>query len=122
MKKTLPALSALFVLALTACESNAPVPGEAPPQTSTNLSEGKQIAEQYCSSCHAIGKTDKSAHVEAVAFRDISKMYPVTDLEEALAEGLSVGHEDMPQFVFHPDEINSFLAYLDSIQTGPSAP
>jgi cytochrome c len=33
-----------------------------------------------------------------------------------LAEGLSVGHPDMPEFVFEPDEIAGILAYLKSIQ------
>jgi mono/diheme cytochrome c family protein len=37
-------------------------------------------------------------------------------LAESLAEGLSVGHSDMPEFVFERDEIAAILAYLKSIQ------
>jgi cytochrome c len=37
-------------------------------------------------------------------------------LAEALAEGLSVGHPDMPELVFEPDQIAAILAYLKSIQ------
>jgi hypothetical protein len=37
-------------------------------------------------------------------------------LAEALAEGLSVGHPDMPELVFEPDQIVAILAYLKSIQ------
>ena len=37
-------------------------------------------------------------------------------LAEALAEGLSVGHPDMPEFVFEPDQVAAILAYLKSIQ------
>jgi cytochrome c len=37
-------------------------------------------------------------------------------LTESLAEGLSVGHPDMPEFFFEPDDITAILAYLNSIQ------
>jgi cytochrome c len=33
-----------------------------------------------------------------------------------LAEGISVGHPDMPEFVFEADEVGAILAYLRSIQ------
>jgi len=35
---------------------------------------------------------------------------------EALAEGLSVGHPDMPEFVFEVEDGGAILAYLRSIQ------
>jgi hypothetical protein len=41
---------------------------------------------------------------------------PIDELAESLAEGLSVGHPDMPEFVFEPDDITAILAYLNSIQ------
>jgi hypothetical protein len=37
-------------------------------------------------------------------------------LAESLAAGISVGHPDMPEFVFEPDDIAAILAYLNSIQ------
>jgi hypothetical protein len=37
-------------------------------------------------------------------------------LAEALAEGIFVGHPDMPEFVFEADEVGAILAYLKSIQ------
>ena len=39
-------------------------------------------------------------------------------LAEALAEGLSTGHPDMPEFVFEPQEINAILTYLQ-VDPGP---
>jgi cytochrome c len=33
-----------------------------------------------------------------------------------LGEGLSVGHPDMPEFVFDPEDVGAILAYLKSIQ------
>ena len=38
------------------------------------------------------------------------------DLAEALAEGLFVGHPDMPQFVFDAQDVGAIIAYLKSIQ------
>jgi len=42
--------------------------------------------------------------------------YPVSDLEEALAEGILSGHPAMPEFAFEPDEIDAIIAYLESLQ------
>jgi mono/diheme cytochrome c family protein len=37
-------------------------------------------------------------------------------LEEALAEGISTGHPDMPEFIFEPDQIEAILAYIGSLK------
>jgi hypothetical protein len=39
-----------------------------------------------------------------------------------LAEGLSTGHPDMPEFVFEPHDISAILAYLQSIQVPNTDP
>ena len=36
-------------------------------------------------------------------------------LEEALAEGISTGHPDMPEFVATPDQIDAILDYISSL-------
>ncbi len=77
---------------------------------------GKLIAETRCSTCHAIGPTGSSPHQDAKPFRQLSENYPVRNLEEALAEGIVVGHPDMPMFVLSPYEIDALITYLESIQ------
>lgn len=77
---------------------------------------GKALVEFNCARCHAIGKTDKSSHPDAPAFRTLSKRYPLTDLEEALAEGISTGYPDMPEWVASPDQIDAIIAYIASLQ------
>ena len=77
---------------------------------------GEALLTARCSRCHATGRTGASAHSDAPPFRTLSSRYPVEGLGEALAEGLSVGHPDMPEFVFAPDQIAAILAYLKSIQ------
>jgi cytochrome c len=77
---------------------------------------GETLLTARCSSCHAIGRTGGSPHSAAPPFRTLSRKYPIEGLAESLAEGLSVGHPEMPEFVFEPDEIAAILAYLKSIQ------
>jgi len=50
--------------------------------------------------------------------RTLSSRYPLADLEEALAEGIMVGHQglEMPQFQLAGAQIQALLAYLTSIQ------
>ena len=69
-----------------------------------------------CARCHAIGRAGTSPHAAAPPFRTLSRRYPIEGLAEALAEGLSVGHPDMPEFVFDSQDVGAILAYLKSIQ------
>ena len=77
---------------------------------------GEEIARTHCTSCHAIGRSGESPAPEAPPFRTLSQSYPVTDLEEALAEGISVGHPAMPEFQFSSDDAHALVAYLQAIQ------
>jgi len=87
-----------------------------PVRAESAMARGEALLTAKCSRCHAVGRAGASPHAEAPAFRTLSQRYPVGDLGEALAEGLSVGHEDMPEFVFEPSEVGAVLDYLRSIQ------
>ncbi len=75
---------------------------------------GRIIADTYCSDCHATGSSGESPLAEAPPMRTFHERWPVDHLAEALAEGIMVGHEDMPEFRMTTSEIDAFLAYLDS--------
>jgi mono/diheme cytochrome c family protein len=77
---------------------------------------GEALLSTKCARCHAVGRTGASPVEDAPPFRTLSQKYPIDGLAESLAEGLSVGHPQMPEFVFEPDEIAAILAYLNSIQ------
>ena len=79
-------------------------------------SRGEGLLTTNCSRCHAVGRTGDSTHPEAPPFRTLGQRYPIDVLAEALAEGLSSGHPDMPEFRFEIDDIDAILAYLNSIQ------
>jgi cytochrome c len=77
---------------------------------------GEALLAKSCARCHAVGRTGASPHPDAPPFRTLSRRYAVEGLAEALAEGISVGHPDMPEFVFEADEVGAIIAYLRSIQ------
>ena len=81
------------------------------------VAAGRAMAEANCARCHAVGADDDSPVADAPPFRTLSQKWPVEHLEEALAEGIVVGHEtvEMPEFVFEPDQIGDFIAYLKSL-------
>ncbi len=86
---------------------------------------GHEIARKYCSPCHAIERGQhKSPVADAPPFPTFSSKWPLEDIEEALAEGIMVGHEgvQMPEFQLDPPAIADLIAYLRSIQDTPPAP
>lgn len=85
-------------------------------QEQTMLERGRAIAETSCATCHAVERSGESPHREAPALREIANRYSLDSLEEAFGEGIHVGHADMPEFRFEPDEIQALIFYLGSIQ------
>ncbi len=77
--------------------------------------KGKALAEQLCSRCHAIGPIGASVHPKAPTFTDIVKRYDVWTLQEALGEGIVVGHPDMPKFTLMPTDIADLLTYMETL-------
>jgi len=92
----------------------------APGTAAEPLKQGRALAEALCQRCHGIGHSGESADENAPPFRDIAGRYSVWALQEALAEGILVGHPDMPEFTLDPDEINALLSYMDTL-TPPDA-
>jgi mono/diheme cytochrome c family protein len=76
---------------------------------------GHLLAVERCSPCHAVDRTGDSPNPVAPPFRTLHQLYPVEYLEEALAEGIFVGHTAMPQFRFDPPEIGAIIDYLNSL-------
>lgn len=83
---------------------------------SAEIVRGRTLVEANCSRCHAVSRDDAGMHPQAPAFRTLGERYPIDALEEAFAEGIYVGHPDMPEFVADPDQIAAIIAYIESIQ------
>jgi cytochrome c len=83
---------------------------------SPSAQRGFNIARTYCARCHSIDKVTESPLKIAPPFRTLHERYPVTDLEEPLAEGIVTGHPTMPEFRFEPDQIHDFIEFLKTLQ------
>ena len=77
---------------------------------------GLTIARTHCARCHSIDRVTVSPLAIAPPFRTLHKKYPVENLEEALAEGISTGHPTMPEFRFDPGQVNDFISFLKSLE------
>jgi mono/diheme cytochrome c family protein len=113
MRHALFAIAA--ALSLGACTTEE-APPRAAPLTMAEAAQGQRIAETNCSSCHAIGPDGASPHSLAPPFRTFSRNYPIHSLEEAFAEGVLVGHPDMPEFRLEPDQVDALIAYIYTVQ------
>lgn len=78
-----------------------------------DLAHGKRLAEADCAWCHAVGPIGRSTHPDAPPFRSLHLRYPIEDLEGALAEGISAGHPNMPEFA--PAPIEALITYIRSL-------
>lgn len=87
----------------------------AAPASADPVAEGAAFVQANCARCHGVAAEDHSANPRAIPFRFLGRLYPIENLEEALAEGIMVSHE-MPEFVLEEDEVVALIAYLDSIQ------
>jgi cytochrome c553 len=90
----------------------------APTSAEMLVGSGREIAKTFCGRCHAIGAHGESPNPKSPPFRLLGKKYPLSNLEEALSEGIVVGHEgeEMPPFAFSAQQIEALLAYLASVQ------
>jgi len=80
-----------------------------------DLSKGRALAKKLCARCHAINLDDSSKLLIAPPFRTLAARYSVWGLQEALAEGIVVGHPEMPKFVLTPEEIFYLLSYMETL-------
>lgn len=80
------------------------------------IKAGRQFAERNCARCHAIGQTGESPFEPAPPFRTFARQWPLHSIEEALAEGIVVGHAAMPEFELAPRQIRNLMSYLETIQ------
>jgi mono/diheme cytochrome c family protein len=114
--RAVPTAIAIVIIAAIAWPIR-PAPSLAAPDPA--IERGRAYAERSCSLCHAIGRTGASPYAPAPPFRSLHERYPVEDLAEALAEGISVSHRgprQMPEFTLSAPMIDDFLAYLKSLE------
>ncbi len=90
------------------------------PADPDSIADGRTIAETHCSNCHGLNG-DASLRADAPPLRYILSQFPPETLAEDFRNGIHVGHEDMPDFVFGDLGMDVLLAYIVSIQEAPPA-
>ena len=100
----------LFVLLLSTSAQGA----EATPADKV-VAAGQALLQKNCARCHVIGMEGESPNPKSPPFREVAKRYDPGNLEEALAEGIVTGHNEMPEFVFDADQIAEIVAYLRAL-------
>lgn len=116
---------AILLLAAAPASTAEPSSGSAAPPADMTVSSfrGEMAVRSRCASCHAVELNDVSPNPDAPPLRDIGGRYPVENLEEALAEGIMVSHDqDMPTFVLSPEETTDIIAYLRELHLQTPAP
>lgn len=78
--------------------------------------QGEELASKFCGRCHAIGRTERSAHIGAPPFRSLDARVDLDTFMGRLQNGLTSGHPDMPTFKFSRHDARLLVAYLRSIQ------
>ena len=80
------------------------------------VQRGLAFVRANCARCHAIDKVSLSPLAIAPPFRELHKRYPIESLQEAFAEGIQTGHQNMPEFRLDPDQIGDVIAYFKTLE------
>jgi cytochrome c len=77
---------------------------------------GLNFVRANCARCHSIDKVSESPLKIAPPFRTLHLKYPVESLQEAFAEGIQTGHQNMPEFRLESDQIGDVIAFLKTLE------
>lgn len=77
---------------------------------------GLNFVRANCARCHAIDKVSESPLKIAPPFRTLHLRYPIESLQEAFAEGIRTGHDNMPEFRLEADQIGDVIAYFKTLE------
>ncbi len=92
------------------------VTAQAQAETQDPIARGQGLATEFCSRCHAIGRTGNSPNGEAPPFRKIGQDVDLDGFIQRLRDGLLSGHPDMPEFKFDAADARAMRDYLRSVQ------
>jgi tetratricopeptide (TPR) repeat protein len=91
-------------------------------QTQKRVQDGEALVEKNCSPCHAVGATGTSPNQKAPRFRDLHARHPSLALREPLSRGIATPHDEMPKFELSGPEIDTIVAYINSLSATKAAP
>jgi mono/diheme cytochrome c family protein len=71
---------------------------------------GQQLAQKWCSDCHAVGAENAEAHGSAPSFVSIAEMSSTTSIP--LHAFLQISHERMANLQLTQTEVDDVVAYI----------
>jgi tetratricopeptide (TPR) repeat protein len=92
------------------------IPGTLLGETEKRVQEGKALVEQNCSGCHAVGSKGTSPNKKAPEFRNLHERHPSLALREPLSRGIAAPHDEMPKFALTAPQIDTIVAYINSLR------
>jgi mono/diheme cytochrome c family protein len=99
----------LFLALLSCLIATRPVAAE-------DVTAGFAIVKAECSGCHAVGPTGASPNPKSPPFRNIVWRYGSGNLVEVLSNQMAISHDEMPEFLFEPEEVLAIASYLESLK------
>ncbi len=86
-------------------------------ETERRVREGELLAEKKCSGCHAVGVRGYSPNQHAPEFRSLSRKYSWFWLRGLITRRIFATHEQMPQFDFSREDVDTIVAYINSLSS-----
>jgi mono/diheme cytochrome c family protein len=75
---------------------------------------GQNLAEKWCSECHAVRAGRLSPNLSAPTFPELAAEPSIT--ANSLRALLQSPHETMPHITFKPDELDAIIEYITSLK------
>lgn len=89
-------------------------------ETSKRIAEGADLVGRHCVACHAVGAQGASPNPKAPPFRTLSARHSGLSLREPLTRGIAAPHDEMPKFTLATGQIDSIIAYINSLSMQPA--
>jgi mono/diheme cytochrome c family protein len=84
-----------------------------------SIARGETLVEENCLRCHARFPEEVSSNKSAPSFANLFVHYPPEYIAESFAEGVFMGHQQMPPFEFSAREVDDLVAYLKDLENQP---
>jgi tetratricopeptide (TPR) repeat protein len=91
-------------------------------ESEKRVREGKALVDKNCSGCHAVGTQGQSPNKKAPEFRNLHERHAMLALREPLSRGIAAPHDEMPKFMLTAAEIDTIVAYINSLTPAASGP
>jgi tetratricopeptide (TPR) repeat protein len=84
-------------------------------ESDRRVREGRDLAEKYCSNCHAVGVRGRSTNGKAPEFRNLTGRHTLLALREPITRGIAAPHDEMPRYAISDAQVDAIVAYINSL-------